>query len=626
MRYKYINKYILTLLGILIAFAIYMQYSAMQSTKELKELEVNKTKQYAQKIIRYIKQRVPEDFDKNLENDTLRHELNSVLQAFMTDKYKYIFILDKPNEKYYRFLLDASSTSKEDFHSIFLPKSNAYNAVYSHKQIQIIKQKDSIENVWISVLAPIVYDNETKALLVLDLSKEYGKYLESFNSPLINLINLMQIFLVFSTIVLIVLFYRYYKFRKNLLLDKITQAFTRQYLDEFFSRHSLRNYHAVLIDIDELRVINTKFGYEIGNQILYEFVKYAKEILDKYKSDLIFRIGGGEFVIILPKEDIDLYDFSTNFFKQVKHKRYFLNNEIINLCISMSCIDIPSDTNSWYRVLRALDEKLLEIKNRGKNNFGIIDAKDHEKIKYSDIEYIKDKLDNEQIVSLYQPIFDTKTKQIVKYETLVRLYDEDEDKLISPYLFLDVIRGTSQYIKMSRLIFKNVFDTLSKYSDIELSVNLHLDDLYNSEMMNMIEDVLSTNQTYAQRLTFEILEDKEIFDYEKVNDVFKKLKIFGSKIAIDDFGSGYANYTYLIKLDVDIIKIDGSIIQELPLHTKRAKEVIKSIQKLSNAFDCEVIAEFVSSKEIYKYMLELDIKYSQGFYLGEPKPIEEYLD
>jgi EAL domain-containing protein (putative c-di-GMP-specific phosphodiesterase class I) len=179
---------------------------------------------------------------------------------------------------------------------------------------------------------------------------------------------------------------------------------------------------------------------------------------------------------------------------------------------------------------------------------------------------------------------------------------------------------------MSRLIFKNVFDTLAKYPDIELSVNFHLDDLYNTEMMQMIEDILSKHNEYAHRLTFEILEDKEIFDYEKVNSVFSKLKVFGSKIAIDDFGSGYANYNYLIKLDIDLLKIDGSIIKELLNNPTKTKKVISSIKQLADSLGYEVIAEFVAEQKVYDYMLELDIKYSQGFYLGEPKPISEYVD
>jgi len=629
MKYKNINTYILGLLVLLIVFAIYMQYSVNQSTKELKAEEIKKTKQYAKNIVQYIKQRVPKDLDKSLENDVaLRHELNSVLQAFRTDKYKYIFVLDRKSDKYYRFLLDGDSSSKEDFHSMFLPRDNAYNDVYKHKYIEIIRQKDSkdIENLWISVLAPIVYDNNTQALLVLDLSKGYGEYLNNFNSPLQQLISLMRIFLVVSMFVFIGVLYINYKIRQNISIDKTTKAFTKQALDEFFTSHLLENYYAILIDIDELRIINTKFGYDAGDKILYEFVKNSKKILESYQDSKIFRIGGGEFIVILPKENIDLYKFSENFFSLISDKKYHFKAETIKVNISMSSIDISKDTTAWYMVLRILEEKLLDIKNRGKNSFDVISNNESNNIKYSDINYITKQLDNEAIINLYQPIFDTKTKEIIKYETLVRLYDKEEDKLISPYFFLEVIRGTSQYIKMSRLILNNVFNTLSKYPDIELSVNLHLDDLYNGEMMKTINHMLSTNQEYARRLTFEILEDKEIFDYDKVNSVFKKLKQFGSKIAIDDFGSGYANYIYFIKLDVDLIKIDGSIIKELKDKPDSTKEVIKSIKELANHFGCKVIAEFISDEEIYNYMLELDIRYSQGFYLGEPKPISEYID
>jgi EAL domain-containing protein (putative c-di-GMP-specific phosphodiesterase class I) len=145
-------------------------------------------------------------------------------------------------------------------------------------------------------------------------------------------------------------------------------------------------------------------------------------------------------------------------------------------------------------------------------------------------------------------------------------------------------------------------------------------------MMSMIIEQLSDHKEYAPRLTFEILEDKNIFDYNRVNEIFMYLKAYGSKIAIDDFGSGYANYSYLIKLNVDIIKIDGELIKELKIQPQKSTKVLKSIKKLAKELGYEVIAEFVSDEEIYNYMVEIGIEYSQGFYLGEPKFIQEYLD
>jgi EAL domain-containing protein (putative c-di-GMP-specific phosphodiesterase class I) len=178
---------------------------------------------------------------------------------------------------------------------------------------------------------------------------------------------------------------------------------------------------------------------------------------------------------------------------------------------------------------------------------------------------------------------------------------------------------------MSKLVFKHIFETLKKYPDIHISANVHLDDLFNSEMMSMIIEELFYHQEYANRLTFEILEDKEIYDYERVNEIFTHLRAYGSKIAIDDFGSGYANYLYLLKLNVDIIKLDSSLIKELKTQPIKSKQVISSIVDLAHKLDCEVIAEFVSDEEIYNAILKLGIEYSQGYYLGEPRLIGKYI-
>ena len=627
MKYKYINKYVLSVLILLVGFVLYLQYSVSLSTQELKEQEIDKTKAYASKIVHYIKRRVPSDLDKSLSgNEALQEELNRVLHAFMTDKYKYIFVLDRVNDNYYRFLLDGSIDFKADFHSIFIPKSSLYDEVYDKKTIQVIRQKDSVENVWISILVPIVYQNKSEALLVLDLSKNYCEYLESFNSPLVDLIDLMQFFLVVSILILATLLYRYYIFRKKFLKDTISSAYSREYLDEFFSKNSLNQYHALLIDIDEFRVINSKYGYSAGNRVLEEFVSAIRLFLSEYHCDLVFRIGGGEFVVVIKKDLISINEITKGLFIRLKEKRYFINDEIFQIKLSMSAMEIPNDVVSWYKVLRFLDEKLLDIKKKGKNNFAIIDKTSKNDLKYSDIDYIKDRLENEDVKCIYQPIFYTKERKIAKFETLVRLYDVDDDRDISPYFFMGKIRGTSQYLKLSRIVFKEIFKTLESYPDIELSVNLNLDDLYNQEMLEMLDSVLSKHHEYAHRLTFEILEDQEIFDYNVVNEAFNRLRYFGSKIAIDDFGSGYANYIYLIKLNVDFIKIDATIVKELLSNPQKSKEVIKSIKDLANRLDAKVIVEHVSTKEIYQMMIDLDIEYSQGFYLGEPKNIREYLD
>ena len=623
---KHTNKHIFIIMGLLVLFALYLQYSVDESTKKLKNEEIKKAERYAQRIGEYIQSKTVEEGKLDLEKQpVMRDELNKVLRTFLTKEYQYIFLLRKDDKGHYRFLLDGSIEDPVEYNTIFFPKSKLFDSVYTTQEPQIIEQKEGVEHVWLSLLHPIVNEGKTQALLVLDLSKIYGEYLSDFNSPIMYIVTLIQLFLLGSFLFLIYFAYQYHKLRKSILSDPLTSTYTKVYLHEFFDMQKVDRYDAMLIDIDELKQVNEKYGHEAGDTVLKLFSKEMLTLLPKEAR--IIRLGGSEFLIIVEKKSSDLEELSKKLFTHLTEKRYLIDNETISLTLSMSAIVIPEETESILNIQRCLDEKLLEIKSRGKNGLGIIGNVSGDEIKYKNLDYIKEALEEKRLVCLYQPIFNTKTQEIVKYEALVRLIDkEDPQKLISPLHFLDMIKGTTQYIKMSKLVLKEVFHTLHKYPEIEISVNLDLDDLYNADMMKLITKNLYRHRELASRITFEILESHEIKDYDEVALIFQQLKTFSSKIAIDDFGSGYANYVYLIKLDIDILKIDGTLIEEL-LHTpERTKIMLNSINSLAEMYQYKVVAEFVSSKEIYDMVSELGIAYSQGYYLGEPKLLESYLD
>ncbi len=609
-------------MGLLILFVVYLQFSIDESTENLKREEIKKSEQYAEKIAKYIKAEADGSLVHYLEKHTEKRDaLNKILHTFLTEQFQYIFLLHKDKKGHYRFLLDGSLEDPVEYNTLFFPKSKRFNSVYNTREPQIIKQSEGVEQVWLSLLYPIVEQGQTQALLVIDLSESHGESLNDFNSPVMQLVRWMQLFLVISFFFLLYLFYSFYKLRKSILVDPITSTYTKVYLQEFFDIREVNQYNAMLIDIDELRRVNTKYGHKAGDTVLKMFAQEMSTLLPK--KSLLIRGKGSEFFVIVAKESGNMEELAKKVFKHLTEKRYLIDNETISLTLSMSAIVIPEEADSLFNVQRSLDEKLFQIKGRGKNGLGIIGNVTGDDLKYKNLDYIKEALDEERLVCLYQPIVNTQTKEIVKYEALVRLIDkEDSGKLISPYYFLDVIKGTTQYIKMSRLVLQEVFTVLDKYPNIQISINLDLDDLYNAEMMSIITKKLSRYKSLANRLTFEILENQEIKDYDEVAVIFQQLKIFGSKIAMDDFGSGYASYAYLIKLDIDILKIDGSLIQELLHSPERTKMMLSSINDLAEKFQYEVVAEFVSSKEIYDMVSELGITYSQGYYLGEPKPLD----
>lgn len=626
MRRQYFDKFIFFLMGLLIIFAIFLQLTTVQSTEKLKKEEIQKTEQYAAKIAQLIQRRTSNNMESVLtDNPKLRDNLNESLQAFLTKQYQYIFVLKKDVKGNYRFLLDGSEEGPEEYKTIFFPKSKLFDSVYKTQKMQIIEQHEGVEQVWLSLVYPIVNENETEALLVLDLSESYGEHLNNFNSPLMTVVWMMQTFLLLSMFLLVFLAYRYYKIRKELIIDDLTSVYKKQYLEEFFDKKRLEDYDVMLLDIDEFKEVNQKFGYEFGDMILKEF---TQTLLSALSPDaIIVRTVGAEFLVVSPKSESTVEVEAQRIFDMLREKKYLIGNEIQYLTVSMSAMSIPEKSTSVQNIERLLDEKLLEVKSKGKNALAILSEEEVSGVNYTNIDYIKEALEEERLICLYQPIYETQTKKIKKYEALVRLIDKDDpEKLIVPFHFMKLVKGTSQYIKMSKLVLREVFNTLKRYEDLEISVNVDLDDLDNADMMKLITRNLYENRTIANRLTFEILEDHEVKDYGKVMFYLQQLKAFGSKVALDDFGSGYASYSYLIKLNIDILKIDGSIIKELKYRPDHAKTVIRSIRELAESFQYDLVAEFVSDEDIYNIIKDLGIQYVQGYYLGEPKPIEWYID
>ncbi|AKF24543.1 hypothetical protein YH65_03410 [Sulfurovum lithotrophicum] len=612
------------LLTLMIIFAAYMQYMVTESTKKLRQQEIHKTEVYAKNIAEWIIRRGGKNLSERLASDpALRKELNEMLEAFIIPKYQYIFLLKKDKKNHYRFLLDGSKKDKEEYNTPFFPGSTLFNDVYRTQQVKIIKQKDDVKGVWLSVLYPVVLNGKTEALLVLDLSKWYGEYIDDFNSPLHSVIILIQVFLGASFLFLIIVTYKYYMFRKQILIDPLTFAKTKLYMEEFFNRNPVDRYNAILIDIDEFKEINRTLSYEKGDIVLKKFVQTLTSLLPE--DALIIRIGGAEFFVIMNKGD-SLNMITQRIFDTINEKRYLVENEVVRMTLSMSALKIPEGTADIQHVLRLLDEELFKIKSRGKNDLKILELQSYREMKHRDVDDIKKALDEERLVCLYQPIYYAQSKKIAKFEALVRLVDkEDESFLIVPNNFIPIIRGTNYYIKMSKLVLRDVFRMLEKYENTEFSVNIDLDDLYNHDMMHMIMEYLYTHKELANRLTFEILEQNEIRDYDRVNFIFSQLKEHGSKIAIDDFGSGFANYSYLIRLNVDILKIDGSLIRELELNNVKAREVIGSIKILAEKFGYDLVAEYVSNQKIYDEVCKLDITFIQGYHLGMPKKLDAYI-
>lgn len=220
----------------------------------------------------------------------------------------------------------------------------------------------------------------------------------------------------------------------------------------------------------------------------------------------------------------------------------------------------------------------------------------------------------------FQPIHDNTLHEIAKYESLMRLHTSN-GSILYPDQFLDIAKKFKLYEELSRQMITKVMNLYCDSSD-SVSINLSVQDIYSDETKLLIYTQLTKTKT-PQNIIFEIVESEEIHKDHILEDFITKIRAYGAKIAIDDFGSGYSNLLKLVKLNADYIKIDGEIIRNM-LQDETCRKILDTILFLSHQTNTELIAEFVENDRIQKEIEHLGIRFSQGYHFSKPKPYDSF--
>ncbi|MDL0089433.1 EAL domain-containing protein [Campylobacter gastrosuis] len=230
-------------------------------------------------------------------------------------------------------------------------------------------------------------------------------------------------------------------------------------------------------------------------------------------------------------------------------------------------------------------------------------------------------LENNTVIVECQGIYDvSKEGKATYYEVLVRLIDQN-GKIRYPGEFLEVAMQAQLYTQITKKVIERAFLLVERYPDYTFSINLSGIDIIDGSVREFLEEKLQLCSN-PSHVCFEILESEEITDYTTMISFIKHIKDYGAQISIDDFGSGYSNYYRILELDIDTIKIDGSIIKKLPFD-QNARYLVETIMNFASKQGYKVVAEFVSSPEILEQVKSFNIKYAQGFLLGKPQAADE---
>ena len=392
--------------------------------------------------------------------------------------------------------------------------------------------------------------------------------------------------------------------------DPVTSLYNYSYLKECLKND--KNQVAILLNIQEFKLINEYYSYNHGNHLLFQVASKLMQEAKKYNFD-VFRLSGDEFLLLYKTENIlcqNVHDDAQAIVANLEKKKYNV--------IGIKDIHIALTASYACSKDRLLEELTIALEYGKKCSSPIMSYEDSVSFK-KDIKHIievrtilQNAIENNQVVPVYQPIvmFDHQTK----FEVLMRI--EDHDTLLTPDKFLKIAKAHNYYHEISKMLIFKSLEEIS-HRDENFSINLTYMDIANKSFMDTLEaKILGYN--VAQRVIFEITESDILDDMDIVDKFIKRFRHHGVKIAIDDFGSGYSNFAYIIKLNPDFLKIDGSLIENIISDTKKYI-LVKSIIDLAHNLDIEVIAEFVSSKEIYDALNALGVDAMQGYYLGKPK-------
>ncbi|NPU99806.1 MAG: bifunctional diguanylate cyclase/phosphodiesterase [Brevinematales bacterium] len=396
--------------------------------------------------------------------------------------------------------------------------------------------------------------------------------------------------------------------KKQLVTDQLTRLPNRTALvcDIRNSKVS----HLILINIDGFKELNDFYGHPGGDEILKQV---AQSLEERAHSGRVYRLYADEFAILIDKQmkPDELNYIIENIRLHFKRDSFKLEAEEIKINVTMGI----SEGNA--KLLEMADIALGMAK---KEHIGYKYAMDWEKI-YSEygenlaiLKTLRNAIDNDRIVPYFQPIYDNRTRKIEKFETLVRVID-DEGKVIPPLLFLDIAKKTKLYPYITKTMIKKSFEKFY-HTPWQFSINLSVDDINDYDTSEYIQ--LSLKESgMANQVVFEITESEGIENFDTVSEFISQVKELGCKIAIDDFGTGYSNFSYLISLNVDFLKIDASLIRNLP-SDKNLQIIVETIVSFSHRLGISTIAEFVHSSEVQDKVVSMGIHHSQGYFIGKP--------
>ncbi len=390
-------------------------------------------------------------------------------------------------------------------------------------------------------------------------------------------------------------------------------------------RHGKGPSFLMFMDLDQFKVVNDTSGHTAGDQLLR---KVSEILLDSVRAnDIVGRLGGDEFGVIL-------WECPMKFAKRIAEKlradienlRFHWDAETYRIGVSIGGVPIDPLIGDTNELQQLADAACYAAKEAGRNRVHMVDGdKDSARVHRGQVRWvqrIRDAMDNNRFAIYAQPIrpIVEKPDEPEQLEILLRLRDPENRKLIPPGAFLPAVERYGLSVELDKWVMQSLMDTLFVHQAFQAErcqywVNLSGSSVGDRRFADFLIDLMGRSPLPPGTINFEITETAVIRSISEAGELMGRLRDMGCRFALDDFGSGLSSFSYLKKLPIDFLKIDGMFIRDL-LNDKTDRIFVKSIIDIAQTLGIKTIAEFVENPETLEVVTKLGAEYAQGFALG----------
>lgn len=421
------------------------------------------------------------------------------------------------------------------------------------------------------------------------------------------------------------------------LHDSLTGLPNRLYLSEKLeqiklqSSYDSKKFAVIFLDLDHFKNINDTLGHDVGDALLKRVANILKNNVSK--NDLISRIGGDEFIIIVSgiNDEDDLLSIINGLLSEFR-KEMLIKGYSLRLSASIGISIYPDDSTSVRELMKYADIAMYNAKEDGRDNFSFFTQTLNDKV-HNEVDIINDMqraLYDGEFKLYYQPKIDAKTKKIVGAEALLR-WTHAEKGLITPDVFIPLAESTGFILSLGQYVVRDSIRAIKRFNELgfdqlKISINISTRQFQNTDLYQEIKDELEVNGVNPSQLGIEITETIMMQHINKTLNVLKNIQTLGISIYIDDFGTGYSSLSYLNEFPIDTLKIDKSFIDEINENGKNDKLLLNTILAMGKSLGLKVIAEGVENKFQYDYLRDNDCDLIQGYYFAKPMSEDDFIE